>query len=159
MEIETTVGDGTVGNVGEGAENDRENVGNDGKSKGVEDIDDSSYMEDSDVLRSPYSSDTDSVVHSTSSDVTKRVQFNSIDLSNHVLLVGNTFHDAPKFRKAVRQYNILRGNDLVVKRNVCDCMQRHKEQVWTSNIRCWAITNFQTKQQPNYSLVSSKVFI
>jgi hypothetical protein len=87
-------------------------------------------------IASPNSSDVDGVVYSTCNDVTKRVQFNSIDLSNHVLVVGNTFHDAVEFRKVMRQYNILRGKDLVVKRNVCDCIQRHKKQVWTSNIRC-----------------------
>ncbi|XP_059434845.1 uncharacterized protein LOC132167826 [Corylus avellana] len=38
-------------------------------------------------------------------------------MANPTLVVGNTFHDAAEFRKAVRQYNIIRGKDLKFKKN------------------------------------------
>jgi hypothetical protein len=49
-------------------------------------------------------------------DVTKRVPFDPTDMSNPTLVVGNTFHDATKFRKVVRQHNILREKDLKFKK-------------------------------------------
>jgi hypothetical protein len=38
-------------------------------------------------------------------------------MGNPILVLGNTFHDAVEFRKAVRQCNILRGKDLKFKKN------------------------------------------
>jgi hypothetical protein len=71
---------------------------------------------DSDQLQSPHGSDDDRELFSTRKDVTKRVPFDPTDMSNPILVVGNTFRDADEFRKAVRQYNILRGKDLKFKK-------------------------------------------
>jgi hypothetical protein len=68
-------------------------------------------------LQSPHGSDDDKELMSRHKDVTKRVHFDPIDISNATLVVGNIFHDAAEFRKAERQNNILRGNDLKFKKN------------------------------------------
>jgi hypothetical protein len=45
------------------------------------------------------------------------VPFDLSDMNNPTLVIGNTFRNASDFRKAVRQYNILRGKDLRFKKN------------------------------------------
>jgi hypothetical protein len=112
---------GTDGHSGKGHAG-HSNWGHDGEGVGdgengaiVEggDYSDGSVEEyDSDQLQLPHSSDDDRELLSRRKDVTKRVPFDPTDMSNPTLVVGNTFHDADEFRKAIRQYNILRGNDL-----------------------------------------------
>jgi hypothetical protein len=80
-----------------------------------EDDDDDDYDEGtpensgSDVLRSPNPTDGEDDGTSTRADVTNLVQFNVADMRSPQLVVGNTFHDAAEFRKAVKQANIIKG--------------------------------------------------
>jgi hypothetical protein len=102
-------------NQGDGGEG----VGDGGNGAAVEggDHSDGSAEEyDSDQLQLPHGSDDDRELFSTRNDVTKRVPFDPTDMSNPTLVVGNTFCNADEFRKAVRQYNILRGKDLKFKK-------------------------------------------
>jgi hypothetical protein len=77
--------------------------------EGGDESDDSVKEYDSDQLESPHSNSDDRIVYSTHMDVTKKVPFDPIDMNNPTLIVSNAFHDATKFRKVVRQYNIIRG--------------------------------------------------
>ncbi|XP_059436095.1 protein SIEVE ELEMENT OCCLUSION B-like [Corylus avellana] len=111
VEVKGDVED-VAGNTGEGDAD-----GNDGEHKGREEREGSLDMDDSDKLRSPHSCGDDSAVHSTRKDVTKRVQFDSTDINNPTLIKVNIFHNAVEYRKVMRQYNIMKGEDLKFKRN------------------------------------------
>jgi hypothetical protein len=78
--------------------------------------DSSEYKDDSEGLRSPSESGEDSA-RLPRRDVTRKVPFDLSDMNNPTLVIGNTFRNASDFRKAVRQYNILRGKELRFKKN------------------------------------------
>jgi hypothetical protein len=95
-------------------------VGDSGNGAALEggDYSDGSVEEyDSDQLQSLHGSDDDRELLSRRKDVIKIVPFDRSDISDPTLVVGNTFHDTDEFRKAIRQYNILRGKDLKFKKN------------------------------------------
>jgi hypothetical protein len=113
--------DGSDGGDGDDAVNAGEygGDGNDGQHRGVEQIgesDGSEYNDDSEGLRSPSESGEDSA-RLPRRDITRKVPFDLSDMKNPTLVIGNTFRNASDFRKAVRQYNILRGKDLRFKKN------------------------------------------
>jgi hypothetical protein len=114
-----------VGNDGNGDGDDAVNAGeygvdgNDGHHRGEKHIrksNNSKYKDDSDELGSPSESGEDSARHPRR-DVTWRVPFDLTDINNPTLVIRNTFHNASEFRKAVKQYNIIRGKDLRFKKN------------------------------------------
>jgi hypothetical protein len=83
-------------------------------------------------------------------DVTKIVHFDPTDMSNPTLVVENTFHDANEFRKAVRQYNILRGKDLKFKKN-----EKKMIVVVCKDERCrYRVYERQLKDEMTFLLVS-----
>jgi hypothetical protein len=130
-----------------------EGVGDGGNGAAVEggDHSDGSAEEyDSDQLQSPHGSDDDRELFSTRKDVTKRVPFDPTDMSNPTLVVGNTFRNADEFRKAVRQYNILRGKDLKFKKN-----ERKRIVVVCKDERCrYRVYGRQLKDEMTFLLVS-----
>jgi hypothetical protein len=92
----------------------------------------------------------DSTMHSIRRDVTKRVPFDLTDMNNLTLIVGNTFHNAIEFRKAVRQYNIIRGKDLKFKKN-----ENKRIMIVCKDLRCeYRVYGRQLKNVMTFLLVS-----
>jgi hypothetical protein len=101
-------------NVGKGDADG--NVGQHRSGEHIKENDSIEYKDDNDELRLPFDSGEDSAGH-PHKDVTKRVPFDFTDINNPTLIKGNTFYNAPDFRKVVKQYNIIRGKDLRFKKN------------------------------------------
>jgi hypothetical protein len=142
------VGDGGNGATVEGG--DHSDGGNGAAVEGGDHSDGSAEEYDSDQLQSPHGSDDDRELFSTRNDVTKRVHFDPTDMSNPTLVVGNTFRNADEFRKAVRQYNILRGKDLKFKKN-----ERKMIVVVCKDERCrYWVYERQLKDEMTFLLVS-----
>jgi hypothetical protein len=77
--------------------------------------DDKSYDYSSDILESPRGSDED--VSSLPKCVTRCHTFQRVDLSNPQFQNGKKFPDVYTFRQAISQYNVLKGNDILFKKN------------------------------------------
>jgi hypothetical protein len=126
--------------------------GNDGQHRGGEQIgesDSSEYKDDSEVLRSPSESGEDSARHPRR-DVTRRVPFDLSDMNNQTLVIGNTFCNASDFRKAIKQYNILRGKDLRFKKN-----EFKRIVVFCKDSNCrYRVYGRQLKNEQTFLLVS-----
>ena len=138
---------GDAVNVGEyGAD------GNDGHHRGGDQIggsDSSEYKDDSDELRSLSDSGENSAGHPRR-DVTRRVLFELTYINNPTLVVRNTFHNASHFRKAVKQYNIIRGKDLRFKKN-----ELKRIVVVCKDSRCrYMVYERQLKNEQTFLLVS-----
>ncbi|XP_059443363.1 uncharacterized protein LOC132175432 [Corylus avellana] len=131
-ELEVDAVGGDKSDVGDGSQmvvynsSNVDDTSNAGTSKGKEvhsfsssssssDDDDKSYDYPSDILESPRGSDED--VSSLPKCVTRCRTFQTIDLINLNMENEHRFPDVYMFREAIRQYNVLRGKDIVFKKN------------------------------------------
>lgn len=76
--------------------------------------DDKSYDYSSDILESPHGSDED--VSSLPRCVTRCHTFQIVDLSNPQFQNGEKFPDVYTFKKVIRQYNVLKGKDILLRK-------------------------------------------
>lgn len=137
---------GVEESVGDGDDEPNEDV----EDRGGEEDEYSSDMARSDILISPIPSDEDDELRSKRSDVTKRVQFCKSDLQNPVLQVGNLFNDANEFRKVVKQANIVKGKDLIFKKN-----ERTRVVAVCKDINCnYRVYGRLLKDESSFILVS-----
>jgi hypothetical protein len=109
------------------------------------------YGHFSPTTRSPSESGEDSA-RLPRRDVTRKVPFDLSDMNNPILVIGNTFRNASDFRKAVRQYNILRGKDLRFKKNE---LKRIVVVCKDSNCK-YRVYGRQLKNEQTFLLVSIK---
>jgi hypothetical protein len=71
-------------------------------------------------------------------------------MDNPTLVVGNTFHDAAKFRKVVRQYNIIRRKDLKFKKN-----EKKRIMIVCKDAKCkYRVYGRQLKDEMTFLLIS-----
>jgi hypothetical protein len=146
-EVEVDIVRGDRSDVGDGSQmlvynnSNVHDTSNIGTSKGKEvhsfssssslsDDDDKSYDYPSYILESPRGSDED--VSSLPKCVTRCRTFQAIDLINPNFENGQRFPDVYTFREAIRQYNVLRGKDIIFKKNDKDrvcivCKDSHCE--------------------------------
>ena len=76
--------------------------------------------------------------------------FNLTDINNPTLVVGNTFHNASDFRKAVKQYKIIKGKDSRFKKN-----ELKRIVVVCKDSRCkYKVYERQLKNEQTFFLVS-----
>jgi hypothetical protein len=70
-------------------------------------------------------------------------------MNNLTLVVGNTFHDAADFRKAMRQYNIIRGKDMKFKKN-----EKKRIVIVCKDARCkYRVYGRQLKNEMTFLLI------
>lgn len=88
----------------------------------VEEDEVSSSLARSDILITPPKSDEEYEVANRAKCVTKTYQFEDVDMEDPHLDVGMSFESAAQFGKAVREYNLFRGKDVVFTKNDGDCV-------------------------------------
>jgi hypothetical protein len=76
----------------------------------------------SDILITPPKSDEEYEVASRAKCVTKTFQFEDVDMEDPHLDVGMSFESVAQFRKAMREYNLFRGKDVLFTKNYGDCV-------------------------------------
>lgn len=69
----------------------------------------SSKLARSDILVTPPKSDEEYKLINGAEYVTRTSQFQDVDMEDSHLEVGKSFDSADQFRKAVREYNLFRG--------------------------------------------------
>jgi len=77
----------------------------------------SSNLARSDILVTPPKSDEEYEASSWPKCITRISQFQEVDMEDPHLDVGMSFESAAQFRKAVREYNLFRGKDVVFTKN------------------------------------------
>jgi hypothetical protein len=80
------------------------------------------------------------------------VPFSAEDMLNPILVPGDTFNDVYEFRKAIKQFNVLKGKDLAYQKN-----SRKKLIVVCADKKCnYRVYGRQLKDEATFMLISIK---